>query len=107
MTDAVVLFSGGADSTFALVQTVARYSASSAVGLFVDYGQPAGITERARAEALCASRGVRFLSVSAPASGLSGLSGATGCPVVPGRNALLLAIGVNHAAGMGAVLEVL
>lgn len=115
---AVVLFSGGLDSTTALCWAVRRGYSCSAV--FLDYGQRHK-KERIGAERIASMLGVRFyrislrlpwLSVSSlvdtgkklPDVKLDGIRAAKNIPstYVPGRNLVLASIGVSLADAVGA-----
>jgi len=103
--NALVLFSGGLDSTAALHLALDTCSQVSAVGF--DYGQPHRIeldyaariakrrcvrfTQLVLAESV---RGLSTLSVPQPGANSSGVSRAN----MPGRNAIFLAIAAAHAA---------
>ena len=94
----VVLLSGGIDSAVCL------WRAAKPIALFVDYGQPARVQELAAAQALCWARDCELAVMDAPlALGKMGaVAGEPGPRVVGGRNAILLALGVNLAVERGA-----
>lgn len=84
------MFSGGMDSSLLLIQ--AQWSGVVPVPLFVDYGQPHLEQELAAARSQV---GDHLRVVKTSLSG--GIVGREESPVVPGRNAALLSIGVNLA----------
>lgn len=100
----VVLFSGGVDSTVALLLAQQR---GPVLAVAVDYGQTHGI-ELQSARKIAHRTGVRLIEVAQPWSLLAPASGLThgeltdaNSAVVPGRNMLLLLI----AASVGARFE--
>ena len=94
----LILLSGGFDST-----VLARFQ-SPDLALFVDYGQPARIQERASARAVG-----RVLKIPVEEVAVTGLAlgsmadaaGVSGPRVVQARNAILCSIGANVAASTG------
>lgn len=105
---ALVLLSGGMDSIAACRWVMAQKGWELPACLTVDYGQPA-----ATEEVLAASRWCRaemcdhvVCGIEADAGELA-LGGKRSPRVVAGRNAMLLALGVNVAANVGADVIVL
>lgn len=94
----LVLLSGGIDSAVML------YRARNPVALFVNYGQRAHAEELAAASALCAARGCKLLvsAVTLDVGTMNDEPGVTGARVVAGRNLILVSLGVNAAASVGA-----
>lgn len=90
----VVLLSGGMDSAALL----AEYPGSLA--LAVDYGQPHRNAELGAALRIAKHFDVPLEFVNAPTLPMTGVEGAAS--VVPGRNLLLIALGVSHALRTGA-----
>lgn len=99
----VVLVSGGLDSA-ALVPH-ARASGHLPHGLWIDYGQPAGREEGDAARNLAAALDFPLHVARVTFAGLGHMidrSGDKGPRVVPGRNAVLVALAVNYAVTIGA-----
>ena len=93
----VVLLSGGLDSSLLMRRE------PSAVAVFVDYGQPAAAQELRAAIRVCALGGSKLVQVKCELA-IGAMADSTGAPgprVVGGRNAALLAIGVNVATQHG------
>lgn len=92
----LVLLSGGVDSA-----AVATLDADHA--LFVGYGQPVVAKECAAAARVAQRLGIPFSSVSVVGLDTSAMHDAAGpgARVVPGRNAVLLAVAAARAAGLG------
>lgn len=116
---AVVLFSGGLDSSVALADVIDR--GDEPLPLFVDYGQRHLAAELAAAERVVAHFGLALhrssvaLGRSAGASSLTGegavpvdrtpaamVAGGVPSTYVPGRNTILLALGLSLAEATGA-----
>lgn len=106
MTKALVLLSGGLDSTAALFWAVGREVEVAA--LFIYYGQPSGIRECERAIAVTRELGVPFYRVDVASAfhgvttGLfqarpSGLAGDVDSAFVPVRNPVLLSVAAARA----------
>lgn len=98
MVSEIVLLSGGYDSAILL------HRAHRPLALFVDYGQRAVSEERASAKALAARRGCELVqqSVTMECGAMNAAPGEAGARVVGGRNAALIALGVNLAVARGA-----
>lgn len=94
----LVLLSGGIDSAVML------FRARSPIALFVNYGQRAHREELAAATALCKARGCQLLvsAASMDTGRMDDAPGVTGPRVVAGRNLILVSLGVNAAASVGA-----
>lgn len=122
MTVAVVLFSGGLDSTTALTEQVRKYGASQVLALSITYGSLHQESESAAAYRICEFLGVKRKVISLPASiydeGKSALLGQSSMPneeyhdpekespsatIVPFRNAILIAIATAVANSIGAL----
>ena len=88
----VILVSGGLDS--ASLVSFAR-SEVEVVGLFVDYGQPAAIPEREAARVICPDLIERTVELDCAA--MLDDPSEPGPRVVPGRNLVLLSMGINVA----------
>lgn len=102
----VVLLSGGVDSAVALALKVAQYGADEVVALSVNYGQRHRRELDAAAE-LAEFYGVHHANAITRLPGTSSLTSEDGrlegAPtVVPGRNAVLLALAVSLAQSLGA-----
>jgi 7-cyano-7-deazaguanine synthase len=93
--DIVILFSGGMDSSLLLVD--AQWSGKTVAPLFINYSQPHLKRERMAARAQV---GKHLIERTVALSG--GIVARTGSPVVPVRNAAMLAMGVNLAVELGA-----
>ena len=92
--DALVLLSGGIDSLACLVHY--RSAGADTAALYVDYGQPAAMQERAAVARIASATGTSVSEVS-----VAGLRVNTG--EIRGRNALLLSLGLmrfSAAAGL-------
>lgn len=98
MRRALVLFSGGMDSTVVLGETVQEYGPEETSALCVAYGQPHS-AEVDAARRIAAMLGVRLLI--ARLSGLA-LTAPSGSYVVPGRNATLISMAHATAQSLGA-----
>ncbi len=111
---AVVLFSGGQDSTTCLAWALARFSTVECVT--IDYGQRHRI-ELVAAKRICAAVGVRQVqipcdsfralggnSLTGDEAVANGLNATTGLPntFVPGRNLILLSLAAAYAWQRGA-----
>jgi len=104
---AVVLLSGGFDSAVCL--WLAR-AVGPVTALCVDYGQTAAESERRRAVSLASGVGAAFRHVAIPGFGSAVKSALTNggdvsqasATVVPGRNAMLLAVAAGVAQSVGA-----
>ena len=83
----LVLLSGGLDSLACIAHY--REKGLSPSALFVDYGQPACQSERSAARSLA-----RLLDFHLDEVSVSGIETPGGC--IPGRNALLLILGLMH-----------
>src|SRR5688500_3445787 len=110
MTKAVVLHSGGMDSSVALL--LARREGREPLSLGIDYGQLHSV-ELLYAAALCAREGIprRVLEVKwdPPATGIPRnreldemRTGAPSPAFLPARNAVFLVLAAAQAAGAGA-----
>lgn len=94
----LVLLSGGVDSALLL------FRHQNAVPLFVNYGQPAAAAEHSMARQLCECLDKPKLRVAVcplPLGSMGDERGAVGARVVPGRNAVLLSMGVAWAVSEG------
>lgn len=105
MSDTVILLSGGLDSTVVLASALAEGRSPSCVSF--DYGQRHADAELAAAVAVAAHYNVPQQTVDlkpafAPLARDSALTGGSGGPYVPNRNAILLSIGVAYAESLGA-----
>lgn len=105
---AVVLFSGGMDSTVCLYQALRRFGPGHVRALSIDYGQRHGERERATAAEIVAGVSVPWdvLSIDVPWWRSAGLVGGGGsvegaAAVVPGRNTILVTLGAVHALQHG------
>lgn len=92
---ATVLVSGGLDSATALASI--RDRDLSPTSLFVDYGQPARLEERAAAERIAANFGVSHRAIA-----IDGLFVSDG--EIPGRNALLVLTAMMAAPAPQAIV---
>lgn len=94
----LVLLSGGVDSAVML------YRAQNPIALFVNYGQRAHREELAAAAAICKARGCQLLvsAASMDVGRMDDAPGVAGARVVAGRNLILVSLGVNAAASVGA-----
>ena len=93
---ACVLLSGGPDSILAL--QFALSTTLETVALWVDYGQPARIQERAHATNAAQTLGVPLMTayVQLQLNAMGDSDGVSGPRIVPARNAVLLSLAVNH-----------
>lgn len=94
---AVVLLSGGMDSAACLVWASREYHRDDLLALSVLYGQPHRDAEMFAAGTTAARLGVQWLRIHAgnvfpPAHAMAD------SPVIPGRNATMLALAAGHAA---------
>tara|TARA_R110002110_G_scaffold36469_1_gene121627 strand:+ start:4059 stop:4616 length:558 start_codon:yes stop_codon:yes gene_type:complete len=78
---------------------MARQAGDLGLCVFVDYGHPAQVPEGWKAFAYCGERGVPLKVVHAFGLALGDMATEAGARVVPGRNALLLAIAANASSG--------
>ena len=106
---AVVLFSGGYDSTVVLKMAVDLYSSSGVEALFFAYGQENRAAELRSASAIAAKFGVKFhvvpLGLDIISSGLTGGVPVPGAPFpewMPMRNITMLSIAMARAVVVGA-----
>lgn len=110
---AIVLLSGGLDSTYNLAQA-ARYR-SPALALTFDYGQRAANAEIKAARAICRRYGITHRVISLPwlralappamvrrGAPLPSRPGGIGAVWVPNRNGVFLAVGAAFAEALGA-----
>ncbi len=100
---AIVLLSGGLDSTVCLAKAVKEHGAEHVAGIFVAYNQAATAQERAASSRAAERLGCGWSEVDA--TGLLAMSGIMepgGDPVVYGRNLALFAIAASHAQAAGA-----
>lgn len=120
--EAVVILSGGMDSTVALAETWRDYGASQVAALTFDYGSKHNAREGRSAQAIAAHYGVRHVAVSLPfvgehfASDLLASGGAIPeghyadpsmkATVVPFRNGIMLSVAVGFAESLGAGIVV-
>lgn len=108
---AVVLFSGGMDSTVCLYRALRRFGVSRVRALTIDYGQRSGQREIEAAGAIVTPLGVSWdvVVIDVPwwrSTGLVGGGNVEGAAaVVPGRNTILVTLGAAHAQqhGLGEV----
>lgn len=99
MRQAIVLLSGGIDS---LVCAERERAAGTLRGcVFVDYGHPAQVPEGWKAFSYCGERGVDLRVVHAFGLALGDMQAQAGARIVPGRNAVLIALAANQAHAMG------
>lgn len=104
----VVLLSGGLDSTTVLWWSIQQ--GETPIALSVDYGQRAAETERRLAASIAHSQGVKHIHLAVPLVATVTRSALTATgdvavpadTVVPGRNALLIALGAGLAQSIGA-----
>jgi 7-cyano-7-deazaguanine synthase len=89
----LILFSGGMDSSLLLAS--AQWSGDTPIPLFIDYGQPHLDRELAAARSQV---GDALMMRSVALDG--GIVARAASPVVPGRNAVLLAVAVNVAESL-------
>lgn len=101
----IVMLSGGIDSL--VCAELAREAGELRGCVFVDYGHPAQQAEGWKAFAYCGEREVPLRAVHVFGLDLGDMGSAQGARVVPGRNAVLLAVGANHAPEMGGTSVVL
>lgn len=108
---AVVLLSGGMDSTTALAQAIQRHGAAHVTPLCIEYGAKHGPHERYRAQHIawrlgteCVLRDCRKAFRGVRSSLLNGQAGEmSGAPtVVPGRNRVLIETAAGLAGELGA-----
>lgn len=99
----LVLLSGGADSTLCSIR--ASKAGDLRALLFVDYGQPAAVQERAAARRVARTLAMPLteLRVSGDSAQAMDLGPCEPGPrVVPGRNLFLAALGLSEAIRVGA-----
>lgn len=108
VSNAIVLLSGGLDSTAAVAWALHRYTDVRALG--VDYGQPNRDAELTAAKRSAAELGAPYVGIAvadalrpARPAGLlagetSGVDGGIARAFVPGRNLLLATVAAAHAA---------
>lgn len=96
----LVLLSGGIDSIVCAEDSRRRGELAGCV--FVDYGHPAQVQEGWKAFAYCGSRRVTLKVIHAFGLDLGDMKAEEGARVVPSRNAALLSLASNAAAGLGA-----
>lgn len=105
MSAAIVLLSGGLDSTVALHWAIRCYGQPLVRALSFDYGQRHGV-ELSRAAEIARQAGVphRVQEFAAPLSYLTGRDGdpSTSDVVVPARNTLMLSLAAAEAVSRGA-----
>lgn len=106
-TGAIVLLSGGLDSSAALLWACATYKRVDAIGF--DYGQPHRDNELTHAGWLARKHGVRFSTIAVADAmntragllrpvGPSALDGGVDTAFMPGRNLAFLVLAAAHAA---------
>lgn len=100
--DVVILLSGGADSVSLAV--VAHRAGMRWLGVFVDYGQPSAVRERAASAEACRRFGGELRVVEVRGVPLAGMAMAQGAAIVPGRNLWLVGLGAAHAQSAGCPL---
>lgn len=100
--DRAVLLSGGLDSAVLL----ATWRAQTKTAVHVAYDHPARAQELRASEALAQHMRIPLTVVHADlrADALRAGVGAAGARVVPGRNAVLIALGANVAASLGCTM---
>jgi len=106
MTSAVVLLSGGQDSTTALAWAAKTYGRKSVHALSIDYGQRHS-RELASAVQIAKALRVPHRVASVRLDLASSLTGGGGSVVVPMRNAILLSMAAGYAASIGADVVVI
>ena len=95
-TRSLVLLSGGVDSAVVYRQT------SNALALFVDYNQPAAEQEyRAARDLTWGCGNLIEARVKIPLGDMVDPVGQAGPLVVPGRNAVLISLGISYAMAKG------
>jgi 7-cyano-7-deazaguanine synthase len=104
---AVVLYSGGTDSTACLAWSMQHFGRDRVSPLFVDYGQNHLREERAAARRITRKLGLALRDAKVRLGAAAGIAanGAflTGeAAVMPGRNAWLLSLAASHASCVGA-----
>lgn len=96
----VVLLSGGIDSSAC---AVAEAEAGRLIAcVYVDYGQPSAEMERIASGRLSRSLSVPIRQARIRGLRLGDMAAGVGAHVVPGRNAVILAVAANLAFGWGA-----
>lgn len=98
MTTTLVLLSGGLDS--AVCAHLLKANGAAVEGLFVDYGQAALEREKRAAQAVADYLGIRLRTRA-----ITGVS-TRGAGELPGRNALLISLGVFELGAAGGVVVI-